>query len=60
MWAIISTIKVAWEKGFKQIIIESDYGEVVEMIKETPSLHYLTEMIWKIRQWMNAKWQVQI
>ena len=60
MWAIVLVMQVTWEKGFREIIIESNCKETMEMINKTPSLHYLTEMIWKIKQWIDADWQVKI
>ena len=36
MWAILTVMEVAWERGFRRVIVESDCSEAVELIvKET-------------------------
>ncbi|KAI4313581.1 hypothetical protein L6164_026546 [Bauhinia variegata] len=56
--AIYTGLKVAWELGYKKIIIESDSTAAVDHVnKSVPSSHYLAETVNQARDYLNKHWE---
>ncbi|KAI4313578.1 hypothetical protein L6164_026543 [Bauhinia variegata] len=56
--AIYTGLKVAWERGYKKIIIESDSTAAVDhVVKGVSSYHSLAEPVNKAREYLNKDWK---
>ncbi|KAI4313573.1 hypothetical protein L6164_026538 [Bauhinia variegata] len=56
--AIYTGLKVAWERGYKKIIIESDSTAAVDhVVKGVSSYHSLAEPVNKAREYLNKYWK---
>ncbi|KAI4313582.1 hypothetical protein L6164_026547 [Bauhinia variegata] len=56
--AIYTGLKVAWERGYKKIILESDSTAAVDLVnKGVSSGHSLAEPVNQAREYLNKDWK---
>lgn len=61
LWGILSALELAWDRGFRRLIIECDSAVAVQLIsKECLPCHLQWRMVQKIKEWCSREWEIQI
>lgn len=45
IWAVYTGMKVAWDQGFRKIIVESDSQDAMQLIREPIAFHFSYNLI---------------
>ncbi|KAF7803041.1 hypothetical protein G2W53_042152 [Senna tora] len=60
IWGILQGLKIAWEKGYKKVIIESDSSLAIQLALGTNDQpHYIGQIIKDIHTLVNKDWTVK-
>ncbi|KAF7835253.1 Ribonuclease H protein [Senna tora] len=60
-WGILHGLEVAWNAGYRRIIVETDSKDVVENIsKRNMEMHQSSQLVRKVRNLMQRNWDVKI
>lgn len=54
LWEILMGLKVAWDRGFRKVIIESDPASIISMLQKKESCSSGTKLVSRIFAWMEG------
>ncbi|XP_028782034.1 TMV resistance protein N-like [Neltuma alba] len=61
LWACLHGLKLAWDGGHRQVILESDSSSVLELISTHPDEHHDDfRLLKEIREMLDRDWEVQL
>lgn len=61
IWGILKGLELAWEKGFRRVIMESDSNEAVGLVCNVcPTIHPLAPLIQRTKEMMGKNWEVRM
>lgn len=61
IWSILLGLQIAWEKGFRRVILESGSTQVIRLTGDTWMMeHPLVSLIQKINELLNRIWEVSL
>lgn len=61
VWGILSALLLAWEEGWKKVIVESDSNVTVSLVREgVPPAHHCWALVRDAREMMQRQWDVQL
>lgn len=59
LWSILKGLELAWERKYRQLVVESDAREAIDLIKRSrETSHPLDSLIRKTRHLVNREWEV--
>lgn len=59
--AIQTGLSMAWQRGFRNLICESDSKEAIRLVEEAYiDYHHLSSVISNIRDWLQKSWNVRL
>ena len=61
LWALILGLKLAWEKGERRIIVESDALELIQLLEQgNTSQHADAELIQEAKSLIGRQWEIEL
>ena len=58
-WAVVNGLQLAWDLGFRKLIMKSDASEVINMILDISCIS-CSNLVLKARELLSFNWQVDI
>ncbi|KAE8692317.1 Detected protein of unknown function [Hibiscus syriacus] len=56
LWGIFSGLTIAWERGFRQVILESDCKDAVAVVQAQPRVNGVLPMVPHIQELVRRDW----